>query len=209
LRTPTRQASSATGDRLQRPEVAVDEREGLQRAERRDGEELGCAGPEVQSSDSASQAPSEPSASSAARVTLNQRTAPPRASMTEKTRPADRHRFAAPRHAAELVGDEAADGLEFVGRQGDVERLVDRGERRVAGDALAAAGERVDARLGVVLVELVLDLAHDLLEDVLEREQAGGVAELVDDDGDVVAIGAEVAQQVVEAPSIRERRTPV
>ena len=50
----------------------------------------------------------------------------------------------------------------------DVEGLVDRGDRRVAGDALAAVGQRVDARLGVVLVELVLDLADDLLEHVLD-----------------------------------------
>ena len=204
---PTRQASSAmamicSGQRSPATKAIVcsapsaaktaSSTSGRRRTRTRRGRRAGRVGGGV------AQAPSDPSASSAARVTLNQRTAPPRASITEKTQPADRHRLAAPRHPAELVRDQAADGLELVGRQDDVERLVDRRERRVAGDALAAVGERVDARLGVVLVELVLDLADDLLEHVLDREQAGGVAELVDDDGDVVAVGAEVAQQVVE-----------
>ena len=81
---------------------------------------------------------------------------------------------------------------------GDAEGLVDGRDVGVAGDALAAVGERVDAGLAVLLVELVLDLADDLLEHVLDGDQPGGVAELVDDDRDVVAVGAEVAQQVVE-----------
>jgi len=50
----------------------------------------------------------------------------------------------------------------------------------------------------VVGVELVLDLADDLLEDVLDGHQAGGGAVLVDDDGHVHAPPAHVAQQLVD-----------
>ena len=60
-----------------------------------------------------------------------------------------------------------------------------------------------------LLVELVLDLADDLLEHVLDRDQAGGVAELVDHDRQVVAVGAEVAQQLVQALALgHEHRRP-
>jgi hypothetical protein len=69
----------------------------------------------------------------------------------------------------------------------------------VAGHAVAAVGQRVDAVLLLALVEFVLDLADDLFQHVLDGDQPGRVAELVDDDGQVVAVGAEVAQQLVEA----------
>ena len=49
------------------------------------------------------------------------------------------------------------------------------------------------------LVMLVLDLADDLLDDVLDRHQALGAAELVDDDGEVDALGAHPGEQVDDA----------
>src|SRR6185369_1308572 len=82
-------------DQLQWPEVAGNERRGLQRTERSHRRELdrrasvpgnGRRGGRLRFGNGA-QAPSDPSASSAARVTLNQRTEPPRASMTAKARP--------------------------------------------------------------------------------------------------------------------------
>jgi hypothetical protein len=112
--------------------------------------------------------------------------------------PADLHGLAAPRHVAQLVRDDAADGVERVFRQRHVERVVDLGDAGVAGHAHAAVGQRVDAALGIGVVEFVLDLADDLLEHVLDREQPGGVAELVDHDRQVVAVAAELAQQLVE-----------
>jgi len=78
------------------------------------------------------------------------------------------------------------------------ERLVDGRDVGIAGNALAAVGERVDAGLAVLVVELVLDLADDLFEHVFDGDQPGGVAELVDHDREVVAVGAEVAQQLVQ-----------
>ena len=55
-----------------------------------------------------------------------------------------------------------------------------------------------DVVLALVEVVLVLDVADDLLEHVLDGDEARHAAVLVDDDRDVVAVGAEVAQQHVE-----------
>ena len=41
---------------------------------------------------------------------------------------------------------------------------------------------------------LVLDLADDLLDDILDRDEAFRPAELVDDDGEMHAIGAHAGQ---------------
>ena len=66
-------------------------------------------------------------------------------------------------------------------------------------DAVAAAGLGDDVVLAVVEVVLVLDVADDLLQHVLDGDEARDAAVLVDDDRDVVAVGAELAQQHVEA----------
>ena len=50
---------------------------------------------------------------------------------------------------------------------------------------------------------LVGDLADDLLEDVLDGDQAGGAAVLVDDDRDVDALGLHLAQQLVDRLGLR------
>ena len=50
----------------------------------------------------------------------------------------------------------------------------------------------------VVDVVLVGDLADDLLEHVLDGDQAGGAAVLVDDDADVLALGLHLPQQGVD-----------
>jgi hypothetical protein len=70
---------------------------------------------------------------------------------------------------------------------------------RVAAHAVGAVGQREDVALVLGDVELVLDLADDLLEHVLDGDQPGDAAELVDHDRQVVAVAAELAQQVVEA----------
>ena len=46
---------------------------------------------------------------------------------------------------------------------------------------------------------LVLDLADDLLDHVLDRDEAFGAAELVDDDGEVDPLGAHPREQVEHA----------
>ena len=91
-----------------------------------------------------------------------------------ETQTADLDRLAAARHAAELVRDQTADGVEVVLGQVQAEGFVDAVDRGVAGDAVGAVGQRVDVAFVVAVVELVLDLADDLLEHVLDRDQPGG-----------------------------------
>mgnify|MGYP003694122647 CR=1 FL=1 len=76
--------------------------------------------------------------------------------------------------------------------------LVEVGDLGLRLDAVAAVRLGNDVVLGLVEIVLVLDVADDLLEHVLDGDQARDAAVFVDDDGDMVAIGAKVAQQHVE-----------
>ena len=62
--------------------------------------------------------------------------------------------------------------------------------------------------VGALDVVLVGDLADDLLEDVLDRDQAGGAAVLVDDDRDVGALCLHLAQQVVDRLGVGHEHAP-
>src|SRR3546814_18489919 len=74
--------------------------------------------------------------------------------------------------------------------------VLDRGQRV---DHVLAVGLRGDQRAGVLgVVVLVVDLADDLLQHVLDGEMAGDAAVLVDDDRPVVARLAELAKQHVQ-----------
>src|SRR2546430_14736707 len=86
---------------------------------------------------------------------------------------ADARALAAPRQPAELLHEQAGDGVDALGlREPRAEILV---ELRNAGDtAHRELCFRVAADVLVVLdVELVVDLADDLLDDVLDGAQSG------------------------------------
>ena len=108
--------------------------------------------------------------------------------------PLEPHRLARLGHVAEQVEHEPADGVPLGVGQLDAEHLVHLVDRRPAGRADAAAVERLDA--GLLDVVLVDDLADDLLEQVLERDEPGGAAVLVDDDRHVELLRAHLAQQL-------------
>src|ERR1700722_12453093 len=83
------------------------------------------------------------------------------------------------RDAAELVGEQAADRLDVLRVDADAEQLLQVRAREAGGDPGRAGVKPLDrGALGVVLVG---DLADDLLEDVLDRDEPGGAAVLVDD----------------------------
>ena len=65
------------------------------------------------------------------------------------------------------------------------------------GDQGRAVGGPVD--LGDLDVVLVGDLAHELLEEILEGDDAGGAAVLVDGDGEVDPLLAHLPQQIAHA----------
>ena len=72
------------------------------------------------------------------------------------------------------------------------------------GTSADAVGTPAD--LGLLDVVLVGDLADQLLEEVLEGDEAGGAAVLVDDDGEVHLLLAHLPQQL-GAPAWSRART--
>ena len=81
----------------------------------------------------------------------------------------------------------------FVDRLGDILQL---GAGIGVPDSRGSTSTR---RPGRLLVMLVLDVADDLLDDVLDRQNALGAAEFVDDDGEMDAAGAHPREQIEHA----------
>jgi hypothetical protein len=99
------------------------------------------------------------------------------------------------------VGEQAADGFHVLRVHRDPEQLLELGHRQPRRDPGGARREPLHRRaLGVVLVG---DLPHDLLKDVLDRDQAGGAAVLVDDDRHVDPHALHLPQQLVHRLAVR------
>ena len=104
------------------------------------------------------------------------------------------------RYLAQPLVDEAAKRVEPLAFDGHVEQIVQLGDADpgvhheiVVGDALYP---------GLAHVELVLDLTDDLLQEVLDRHEAGDSAVLVDHDGHLDAPALELAQELLEGLSL-------
>jgi hypothetical protein len=96
---------------------------------------------------------------------------------------------------------QAGHRLEVLLGQAPVERLVQLVDVGAGGHPVAAVGQPLDG--GGRAVVLVLDLADDLLDDVLERDDPGGAAVLVHHDRELAAPLLHLAQQVVDALGLR------
>ena len=93
--------------------------------------------------------------------------------------------------------EKAADGVEFLVAVVGVEvvvEVIDRGQRA---DRIAIAVVGGD-ELVILRIVLVVDLANDFLQDVLNGDQAGDTAVFVDHDRHMVVRGAEVLEQYVQ-----------
>src|SRR5579884_398276 len=97
------------------------------------------------------------------------------------------------RRPPELAEHEAGDRVEVLVRQVGAEAVVELVDREHPVHPVRVFADLLDGLLGHV--ELVLDLAHDLLEQVLERRDADHRAVLVDDHGEVVVRAPELLQQ--------------
>ena len=95
-----------------------------------------------------------------------------------------------------VLAEQAADGVDVLVVDVDVEQLAEVVDVQRAGTRVVPSAELLDP--GALPVVLVGDLADDLLEDVLDGDQAGRAAVLVDDDRDVVWLALHLAQQVVD-----------
>src|SRR5215210_1715775 len=83
--------------------------------------------------------------------------------------PVDADLVAGPRGAPQVAEDEAAYGAEVLALEARAQRLVDRLDRDAAVHRVGAVRKLADR--GLLRVELVADLADDLLDDVLHRDQ--------------------------------------
>jgi len=111
---------------------------------------------------------------------------------------ADYDRFAAPRHAPELLHDQAGDGVELGVGQCRLEILVELVDARATAYAVLPIGIHADV-LVVLDVEFVVDVADDLLDDVFDGHQPGNAAIFVDHQRHVIVLAAKLLQQHVEA----------
>jgi hypothetical protein len=112
------------------------------------------------------------------------------------------------RHAAELVAEESADGIDLLGFDVDTEDFTQILERYPRGHPEPSVFELLD---GCYLVRVVFvgDLPDDLLDDVLDGHQARDAAVLVDQQRHVVSVSLHLGEKTVERLGVRHehRRT--
>ena len=112
------------------------------------------------------------------------------------------HLVADLRRTSELAEHEPGHRVEVLLLERRVELLVEVVDRVRAVDANVRVVDALDRRVGQV--ELVLDVADDLLEQVLERDDPLHVAVLVDDDREVLLLAAEVGEEGREVLRLRD-----
>ena len=111
------------------------------------------------------------------------------------------------RHPAEMLGEQAADGVDVVVLELDAQPLGQLVDVQPGAHPQRAVRQLLDQ--GGLHVVLVGDLADDLLEHVLDGDQSGRAAVLVDDDRDVGLLRLHLAQQLVDRLALgHEDRRP-
>src|SRR5882762_5044122 len=110
---------------------------------------------------------------------------------------ADLNGLSAARQPPELLHQQAADGVEFLVGKRSPEVLIeirDGSERAHREFTRAFPADR----LIVFDVVLIVDLADDLFDDILDGDQSAHTAILIDDHGDVIVAAAKFLEQDVE-----------
>src|SRR5450756_1449503 len=105
------------------------------------------------------------------------------------------------RHLPARLGQQARGRVHLVVVDLQVEQLAELVERQPGRDAVHAVTELLDVRPAVVV--LIGQLADDLLEGVLDRNEPGDTAVLVHDDAHVRRPALHVTQQVVDRLRLR------
>ena len=93
-----------------------------------------------------------------------------------------------------MLGEQAADRVDVLILQVDTENLAELVDAQAGRKAERAV--LVERVLGAFVIVLVGDIAHELLDEVLQGNQTGGSAVLVHDHGHVGRFALHIAQQV-------------
>ena len=107
-------------------------------------------------------------------------------------------RFTTFGYVAEAMGNVAADGIEVLVIEVTGEILIELLHRQQRLDGKQILAQFQDAGI-VVEIMLILDLANDLLQYILDGDQARNGAIFIHDDRHMVAAGAKLAQQDIQA----------
>ena len=118
----------------------------------------------------------------------------------------EREFFAGFGQMADGGGDQPADGVVLVVVEIRTEARIEIADRGKRVDQILAVGLGRDQRVRVLgIVVLVVDLADDLFQHILDGDQTGDAAVFVDHDRHVIARLAELAQQDIEALGFRDQ----
>src|SRR6478735_9572751 len=112
------------------------------------------------------------------------------------------HRFAAAWQPAEMLRHQSRHGIDGGIGELRAEILVEIADAGAAAYQELPVGLAADVLL-VLDVVFVIDLAHDLLDHILDRDQSGDAAVLVPGDGHVIAADTQFPQQHVDALGFR------
>ena len=118
----------------------------------------------------------------------------------------DVERLADRRHMSEMAQQESADGLEPFALDRHVKPVGDFVDVGGAAEHKRSVAF-VDDRLGLDVV-FVADLADDLFDEILERDEPCRAAVFVHDDGALDALVLELAQQLADELGFRARNAP-
>lgn len=109
--------------------------------------------------------------------------------------------------AAELIRNVSSDRVDLVignlGFKGLI-KLINR-RQRADSEASRLSGHRNNVVIVFLDIVLVLNVAHDLLEHILDGDHAGHATIFIHDDGNVIAIHTKVAQHHIEPLGLRHK----
>ncbi len=103
---------------------------------------------------------------------------------------------------AELLHQQAADGVVFFIGKGSGKKFIEIGDRRQRAHREFARTFLADGLI-ILDVMLIIDLADDLFDDILDGDQAAHTAIFVDHHGNVIMAAAKFLEQHVETLALR------
>jgi hypothetical protein len=114
----------------------------------------------------------------------------------------DERRLAATRHVTKLLHDEPGHGIELPIRPLETEELVELLDRRGSSHQVLTIGFLADVLI-FFDVELVVDVANDLLYGILDSDETGNAALLIHDDSHMISVSAKFFEKDINPLGFR------